>query len=108
MSITSSKMLSSRSRIVAAVFAIALGSLAASSVPAGSAHASSCTYHPSLNHADDYAVTTALSTCTQVAVRHLYDPVWSSTNYWTGWDYDDNRAASTPTAELVYGQHNGW
>lgn len=23
--------------------------------------------------------------CSYIAIRHKYDPVWSSLNYWTGW-----------------------
>lgn len=36
-----------------------------------------------------------------VGVRHLYDPIWSNTNYWTSWDWGPSYANTGSNPELV-------
>jgi hypothetical protein len=72
------------------------------------AQAVACQYAAYITFSGDYARTTDVSGgCTQVAARHYYDPIWSANNYWTSWKYGGDVAQSTPTAELLSGQHSG-
>lgn len=95
-------------RIAVAALAIALAVSGNLWVTAGPAKAATCNASLTWSRPDDYATNIAFSGCSMVSVRHLYDPVWSSTNYWTSWDYDVSWASSTPTAELIRGQGGEW
>ena len=85
----------------------ALGLVVGSLFLASPATAGSCEYDSGSYTSSDWAWTERVSgTCSGVKVRHHYDPIWSSTNYWTPWDYDSSFAFSAQAAELFDSQHN--
>jgi hypothetical protein len=76
--------------------------------PATPAAAVSCIYSGYASYSADYARTTDVSGgCATVKARHLYDPIWSSVNYWTNWYYGGDVAQTPATAELIDHQHGG-
>ncbi|WP_282944534.1 hypothetical protein [Cellulomonas endometrii] len=66
---------------VAATLALAAG---VGLVGVSSASAVACNVR-SGKTAGDAAWVQGLGDCQAVAVRHYYDPVWSTNNYWTSW-----------------------
>ncbi len=88
----------------------ALGlAIAGTVMVAPQAHAVTCSYSLYVSYSSDYARTTDVSGgCATVGARHLYDPIWSSNNYWTPWYYGADVAQTPSTAELISGQATGW
>ena len=92
-----------------AISAVALGAalFGATSVvaPTPAAAADPCVLGQYRSYTYDYArVTDVSGTCGTVGVRHKYDPVWSSNNYWTSWYYGGSSAQTPSTAELYDAQ----
>lgn len=72
------------------------------------ANAVPCQISKYVTQAADYARTTdASGGCSSVWAEHLYDPVWSGSNYWTSRVFGGNVAQSPSTAELLSGGHGG-
>ncbi|WNM27604.1 hypothetical protein RN607_00960 [Demequina capsici] len=69
----------------------------ANAVAAQAATCGSYFTHDSAN-ADLYAMT---SSCTQVRIRHQYQPTATGLAYWTPWDIDATHAHSGPARTYV-------
>lgn len=94
-----------RTRISA--FAVALSTVVAGGIAATPAQAVTCAIARYSSAAADYARTTDVTGgCASVSVRHAYDPVWSSSNYWTKWYTGKNVAQTPATAELYASGHS--
>jgi hypothetical protein len=97
-------------RVAVSLFVVGAVLATAFIVYAPSAAARFCGYDGYIKTVDDYAYTQQRSgsECSQIGARHYYDPVWSGVNYWTNWKYSSGSyVASTPTAEIVRGEHVG-
>ena len=93
-----------RTRISA--LAVALATATFGCVAATPAQAVTCGIAKYSSTAADYARTTDITGgCTSVSARHAYDPVWSSSNYWTKWYTGKNVAQTPATAELYDAGH---
>lgn len=79
--------------------------LAVSLLPAARAEADGCDTYQFASTTQDFAsISDSNNDCLEIGVRHRYDPVWSSNNYWTSWDYTYGTYARTPeTPELLFG-----
>lgn len=93
------------SRIVARILAaFALGFVALGG-SATTAHAAGCNIKAGMDFGRDAAWSMPLTKGCTSQVRHRYDPVWSSTNYWTAWRYNTVIGWPTydqPAAEALY------
>lgn len=96
-------------RLMAATMSVAAGVGLSIAVAAPASAGAGCIRTDYSSTAYDYARTTdASGKCGTLGVRHQYDPVWSSTNYWTSWYSTTGDAVQTPaTAELFASGHSG-
>ncbi len=71
--------------IAAALHTVILASAVVVTAAALPANAVACSTSSGVGRDSAWISEGAGSSCTYIAVRHYYDPVWSASNYWTSW-----------------------
>lgn len=88
----------SRAGAVGAAVALFLGAGVTIATPAS---ASSCDLYDKINY-DSAEIRDYGRSCSYIAVRHGYDPVWSNYNFWTAWYGGYGDWYNTPDTPVLF------